>query len=152
MRCALRGDAGQCLFGVVGSAGRAQAIHEQPVGLQQRPRPTLPFQPLNPVPGAFACTVGVIGHQRTNLGLVAELGGDLTEPAIRESMVTATPWRNRQPQPRALVVHVCAQPGKAAGVRDVRALVEAFSRGNAITTHRHDARTDDVAQTAEGRK
>ena len=108
MRCALRGDARQCLLGFVGSACRTQTLDEQSVGLQQRPRPALMFQPLHPGLGAFACRAGVIGDERANFGLVTELGRDLTEPAVWESVVAGSPWRNRQPQSRPLVVHVGA--------------------------------------------
>ena len=112
---ALRGDACQCRFGFVGSACRAQALDEQPVGLQQRPRPTLMLQPLHPSLGTVAGPAGVIGNQPTYFGLVTELGRDLTEAAVGESVLVRPPWRNRQPPSRPLVVHMGAQAGEGRG-------------------------------------
>ena len=49
---ALGGDVCECLLGVVGPAGRAQAGHQQPVGLQQRARAGLRLEPSHPGLGA----------------------------------------------------------------------------------------------------
>ena len=75
---ALRGDLCECLLGVVGSARRAQGGHQQPVGLQQRARAGLRLEPVHPGVGAVAGQAGLIGEQPANLGLLAQLGGDLT--------------------------------------------------------------------------
>jgi len=112
---ALRGNPCQCLFGLVGSACRAQALDEQPVRLQQRPRPTLMLEPLHPSPGTFASQDGLIGGEPAYFGLLTQLGRDLTEAAVGEGIFVRRLWRDRQPESCPFVVHMGAQPGKAEG-------------------------------------
>ena len=128
---ALGGDVCQCLLGVVGSAGRAQGGHQQPVGLQQRARAGLRLEPVHPGVGAVAGQAGLIGEQPANLGLIAQLGGDLTQSPIGERVGVLGPPRrcgDRQLQPHPLVLDVSAQPGKANSCRDPGTLVQASRR------------------------